>query len=295
MWRPPQEVAISRSRKAKPARPVTPAAPTEAPAPALPIVGADVTRNDAFSALSRSLTRHQRAAAERLVADLAELYGVAGSFGVSGSERIQGSPAHLLSTERKCEARRRLNRELAKLGAADRALLVALAEPIVFGTFEIGWRQLVKQLTGETNEAAQGARVRAALENLRLAYGLGEAPRLHPFDGPDPQPLIGTNPMPLSSAIEAHRVSPQILPPPTAAGPGSKGLGPVVSGTPEEQALGRYVLTKVLLFTQVSERQFRDKAEKSTGVSYARALAAYLLHVELEFDQVACARILPLT
>ena len=76
---------------------------------------------------------------------------------------------------------------------------------------------------------------------------------------------------------------------------GPQSRGPVISGGPELEAVGRYVLARVLTFTQISASAFADKTDRSRPISFARGLAAYLMHVELELDQVTCARVLPIT
>jgi hypothetical protein len=250
-------------------------------------------RRDAFDALAGSLTTWQRLAADRLVQDLAELYGVAGSFGVGRTDPAYSKGAARLLSLRRMRAREELKDAFSRIGLADQVLLQALAEPIVLGRASCTWRDLVRRVTGETLPQPQAARVRSALENLRLAYGLGPRPALHPFGGDAPKQLVRRDPM-LASESQVHEVRPDHTPRDREPRP-PKDRGSVISGDDMDQAAGRYVLQRVLVFTQVSASAFGDKGKRSAPVSYARALAAYLMHVELGYGQQDCAGILPMT
>lgn len=76
----------------------------------------------------------------------------------------------------------RIERVHGEIGAADARLLEALVRPLAHGIETIDWRTVVAAVTGEREKHAQGARVRAACENLRLGFeaidqGKGKPPR----------------------------------------------------------------------------------------------------------------------
>lgn len=64
----------------------------------------------------------------------------------------------------------RIDRAHALIGRGDAILLQGLVEPLIVQGELLEWREAVERLTGETGRHAQGARVRAACENLRWAY-----------------------------------------------------------------------------------------------------------------------------
>lgn len=79
------------------------------------------------------------------------------------------SPGQTL-TQQMIDAGKRLDEAHGEIGRGDAQLLRALVEPLVMlGEIRV-WRVVVLKVTGESERHAQAARVRSAVENLRLAY-----------------------------------------------------------------------------------------------------------------------------
>jgi hypothetical protein len=153
-------------------------------------------RLDAFDSLHERgrLTDAQHQAAQRLIKDWAEMLGIGGAPANDNmGGPIDASGSAELVTQRMIDAGARIfgGRELAGIlqvvGPVSAKVLVALVEPIVLEGIVTYWRGQVQKVTGEAEVHAQGAIVRMACEDLRLAYGLGEpqdlgrAGRIHPF------------------------------------------------------------------------------------------------------------------
>ena len=139
-------------------------------------------RDDVFDRfLSRgALSQHAHQAIRRLDADMTERRGE-GERGAG--EKVDGSGARDLVTQRMIDAGDRIdgleNGVLPRVGRRDAGLLREFLEPrrVITGGLN-RWRLVVATLTGETNEQAQGAALRASCDNLALAYQeIDRAPR----------------------------------------------------------------------------------------------------------------------
>ena len=144
-------------------------------------------RMDAFDSLRAGggLDHDQYTAACKLVGKWAEMLGVGGAAGWTALGKIDRSGTPLPASQRQVSAMKSIHETLKQVGPADARLLRALVEPIVMmRATAVGWRDLVRLVTGETHSHAQGCAVRRACENLRQVYGIGsqgQAEREHPF------------------------------------------------------------------------------------------------------------------
>jgi hypothetical protein len=128
-------------------------------------------RTDVFERLHArgGLSDTELAAARRLARDMALRAGLlrppSDLVKVDAQARTEGA------TQRMLEAGRRVDTALAAAGPGSARLLRAVVEPAAT-TASAGedWRAAVARETGETNPHAQAARLRAACENLALAY-----------------------------------------------------------------------------------------------------------------------------
>ena len=138
-------------------------------------------RDDVFDRLlaRQALSAAAHQAVRRLDADMTERRGDSSGDRKLG-ERTGGSGTRDLVTQRMIDAGDRIEAALALIGRRDAALLRELLEPrqVMVGEGVERWRQVVVVLTGETGKDAQAAVLRAACENLVLAYReVDNAPR----------------------------------------------------------------------------------------------------------------------
>lgn len=112
----------------------------------------------------------QLRAVRRLEADIAEQMGQAWRPGQRVSVDISPYPPGQAINQAQIDAGRRVSIALAATGARDGWLMQSLIVGLP-GTDRSDWRAVVRYITGETNEQAQGARVRGAADNLQAAYG----------------------------------------------------------------------------------------------------------------------------
>ena len=117
-------------------------------------------------------------AARRLELDMAERRG---SSGGGTGEKVSGTGARDLVTQRMLDAGDRVEAALARVGRRDAAFLRELMEPRQVVDVPVPadrWKQVVAVMLGETNANAQGAALRSAVENLAWAYReIDNAPR----------------------------------------------------------------------------------------------------------------------
>lgn len=128
-------------------------------------------RTDVFERLHArgGLSDTELAAARRLGRDMALRAGLlrppSDLVKVDAQARTDGA------TQRMLEAGRRVDMALAACGPGSARLLRAVLEPAAATASPAGdWRAAVARETGETHPHAQAARLRAACENLALAY-----------------------------------------------------------------------------------------------------------------------------
>jgi hypothetical protein len=127
-------------------------------------------RADVFERMHErgSLSPAQLVAVRRLERDMGVRQGAYWApvdlLRVDKSTRPEGA------TERMLEAGARVEAVLAASGARSALLLRALLEPTVYRGESALWREAVRLHTGEDNLVAQAAVVRAACDNLQLAY-----------------------------------------------------------------------------------------------------------------------------
>lgn len=130
-------------------------------------------RDDVFDRLlaRQALSGAAHQAVRRLDADMTERRGD-GSGDRKLGERMGAAGTRDLVTQRMIDAGDRVEAALALIGRRDAALLRELLEPrqVMVGEGVERWRQVVVIMAGETHQHAQGAVVRAASENLVLAY-----------------------------------------------------------------------------------------------------------------------------
>lgn len=127
-------------------------------------------RSDAFSLITMS--PEQERAAKRYWRDWCHRAGVMTEdpHNLELVDRSPGLAPGQQLTQRMLDAGGRLDDAHAMIGRADVQLLRGLVEPLVMqGQLHV-WRVVVQKLTGETERHAQAAKVRSAVENLRLAY-----------------------------------------------------------------------------------------------------------------------------
>ena len=131
---------------------------------------AQAHRTDVFERLHErgSLTAGQLSAVRRLEHDIGSRAGLfrppSDLVKVDAQARVSGA------TERMLEAGRRVDQALAACGPRSALLLRALVEPAVLKGEAVAWREVVARETAEDNPHAQAAVVRAACDNLMLAY-----------------------------------------------------------------------------------------------------------------------------
>ena len=129
-----------------------------------------ITRFDCFALLHQreGITSDQFTAVRRLQGDIAIRYRVDGEAGV----RLvvdQSSSAEMV-TARSLDAGKRVDEALAEIGPLSKEILLRLSEPEVINGQQVNWRAAVQTVTGEAHPHGQSALVRAACENLRMAY-----------------------------------------------------------------------------------------------------------------------------
>lgn len=131
---------------------------------------ARVQRYDCFALLhSRgAIEAGQLVAVRRLQDDIATRFRVDSSAPTPVAVDMSGSSD--LVSARSLDAARRLAAVLARTGKMSADLLIQLSEPQVVEGRQVNWKATVKRVTGETHPVGQGAWIRAASENLRLAY-----------------------------------------------------------------------------------------------------------------------------
>ena len=140
-------------------------------------------RDDVFDRLLArgALSQSAHQAIRRLDADMTERRGE----GERGSgEKVDGGGARDLVTQRMLDAGDRVDGlergVLPRVGRRDAGLLREMLEPrrVITGGLD-RWRLVVATITGETNQHAQSAVLRAACDNLALAYQeLDRTPRV---------------------------------------------------------------------------------------------------------------------
>ena len=111
-------------------------------------------------------------AVDRLITDVATMHLVDGKNpdGPSGPKNdFEARPRRMLL------AAARVRAVLGRIGAQSGALLLALIEPAVIHGRRVDWRGEVERVTGEANRAVHAALVRAAMRDLRAAYGAVDA------------------------------------------------------------------------------------------------------------------------
>jgi len=127
-------------------------------------------RGDVFD---RLLNDQQLRAVRKLEADIAEQMGQTWRPGQRVTvDSCQYPPGQNVS-QQQIDAGRRVQTAIRDTGARCGWLLQSLIVGIA-GRERSDWRGIVHYITGETNEQAQGARVRAAADNLSAAYGVAE-------------------------------------------------------------------------------------------------------------------------
>jgi hypothetical protein len=127
-------------------------------------------RGDVFD---RLLNNDQLRAVRKLEADIAEQMGQTWRPGQRVTvDSCQYPPGQNVS-QQQIDAGRRVQTAIRETGARCGWLLQSLIVGIA-GKERSDWRGIVHYITGETNEQAQGARVRAAADNLSAAYGATE-------------------------------------------------------------------------------------------------------------------------
>lgn len=105
---------------------------------------------------------------------------IAVNRGEDGGDRggVSGTGSRELVNDRMMEAGRLVAAVMFRVGAADRALLMELIVPVIVSSAPNAWRITVARQTGEKDERAQGAVVRAAARNLAEAWSeLDRMPR----------------------------------------------------------------------------------------------------------------------
>ncbi len=124
-------------------------------------------RYDDDGRLRAGISEPQHKASQRYLADWCERYGVqTGDALPVVDHQADGQGA----VQRMIDAGRRIDEAHKRIGRVSRRVLVTLAESmIVRGEIRV-WRVLVQAASGETEAHAQGAAVRIACEDLRLAY-----------------------------------------------------------------------------------------------------------------------------
>jgi hypothetical protein len=130
-------------------------------------------RSDAFTLVDMS--GEQRAAARRYERDWMIRAGVRIDDPPMVVESSPGLAPGQATTQRMIDAGHRIEDVHREVGRLDAKLLIHLMESVVMRGEVRVWRVLVQQATGETDRHVQGARVRQACENLRLAYEALEA------------------------------------------------------------------------------------------------------------------------
>ena len=108
-------------------------------------------------------------AVDRLIADVATMHLVDGANpdGPSGPRNdFEARPRRVLA------AGARVRAAISRTGAQSGAQLLALVEPAVIHGRREDWRAVVEKVTGEGNRAVHAALVRAAMRDLRAAYGV---------------------------------------------------------------------------------------------------------------------------
>lgn len=128
-------------------------------------------RQDVFDLLRGrgSLSQSAFDAVRRLQADLAVLHR---SSAATLAPRVDRSRRSADFDDARRSAGARAGRALAISGPASARLLSALCEPGAVMGRSADWRAAVERETGERLPDAQGARVRAACENLAEAYAI---------------------------------------------------------------------------------------------------------------------------
>lgn len=127
-------------------------------------------RGDVFD---RLLNDSQLRAVRRLEADIAEQMGQTWRPGQRVTVDASQFPPGQNIGQMQIDAGKRVKAALAGSGARCGWLLHSLIVGIA-GKERTDWRGIVLYVTGEGNEQAQGARVRAAADNLVAAYGAVE-------------------------------------------------------------------------------------------------------------------------
>jgi hypothetical protein len=127
-------------------------------------------RADVFERLHErgSLSDAQLAAVRRLERDMGVRQGSYGAPVNLLKVDSQGRPGG--ATERMLEAGERVEAALAASGPRSALLLRALLDAAVLKGEAAAWREAVRRETGEENPHGQAAAVRAACDNLQLAY-----------------------------------------------------------------------------------------------------------------------------
>lgn len=123
-------------------------------------------RGDVFDRICNDA---QLRAVRRLEADICEQMGHTWRPGQRVTVDSSQFPPGQNINQRQIDAGRRVREALDKCGARDGWLIQSLIVGIA-GKERSDWRGIVTYITGETNEQAQGARVRGAADNLSAAY-----------------------------------------------------------------------------------------------------------------------------
>lgn len=123
-------------------------------------------RGDVFD---RLCSDSQLKAVRRLEADIAEQMGEGWRPGQRVTVDSSQFPPGQNVSQRQLDAGRRVQMAITASGARCGWLLHSLIMGVV-GKDRSDWRGIVEYVTGEKNEQAQGARVRAAADNLIAAY-----------------------------------------------------------------------------------------------------------------------------
>jgi hypothetical protein len=141
-------------------------------------------RLDVFSLMRerKAITGDHELAVRRLQDDIAQARPILGISQIG--DRVQSTlqPEESASqafrrAKARVEAMDKAAKALAAVGDSDGLLMTALVVPLASGALT-RWRYTVERITGETNDHAQGARIRSACQRLMEHYrALDNAPR----------------------------------------------------------------------------------------------------------------------
>jgi hypothetical protein len=119
---------------------------------------------------TKTITKTQAVAAERLCQDWAEWKGLDGRPAPLGIPSAEHTHTDTVLTDRMLSAGGRVQRVLDSVGPMDRDLLASLVCASVEDDRAIPWRDIVRRVTGVTQTIRQSQMIVASLENLSRAY-----------------------------------------------------------------------------------------------------------------------------